>query len=291
MFRDTSQEDFTTKLCEAYNTITLGKDKEIIKNNANKIEELYKTIQDLQTELLAAQHRTNITAPYNEENMQELFNAIKVFKNIRIKNTTTDALILEVTAPLTFFDSEEAKILFKNTNSDLNSEISYQARENNLNKFALKSAFIDIFMRRQYTIHTFAEFRIKVNTNINLNYSNPRPINIEAYNSNVRINNAKIIAHPHIMRYNCWGQAQTAFYKAFGEQNFDSAFAQLVGATQNLTVSDNTVMKYFVGQLLQHWETPTIKEAGPTAEDKFICLKDIYNKKLEEGAGESTEGV
>jgi hypothetical protein len=290
MYKDTTQSDFSTKLCEAYNTITLGRDRETVKNNEKRIEEYYAKIQELQVELTAAQHRANLAEPYTIESVQEMFKIMEIFKNITLKESNPEYLVLEVCSPLTFFDSEEAKILFKNTNSDLNREIMYQANDRGLNRFALKSAFLDIFMRRQYIIHTFSTFKLRVNTNINLNYSNPRPVNIEAYNTSYRVNDKGLIAHPHIMRFSCWGQAQTAFYKAFGQQNFESAFAQLVGATQNLTMSDNTVVKYFVEQLIQYWDKPTITEAGPTTESKLISLREIYNKKLAEGAGESTEG-
>lgn len=286
---DTSEDDFISKLCEAYNTITLGQDRETVKNNESTIQQYYEKIQILQTELTAARHRLNVAEPYTKDNLSELFKTMEVFKNIKIKEKNPDYLILQVESPLTFFDSGEAQILFKNTNSYLNEAIKYRASDKGLDQFALKSVFIDIFMRRTYTIHTFSDFKLKVNTNINHSY-NPRPVEICSYNNNIRSNKNKIIAHPHIMRYNCWGQAQTAFYKAFGEKNFEAAFAQLVGATQNLTMSDSTVIKYFIEQLVYYWDLPTIKLAGPTSEDKWYSLKELYEKKIaEKKEGEENE--
>lgn len=263
--------DFSGRLKEAYNEVFVGQDRETLQRHPERIKNLFDQIQALQTELSAAQHRLNTAELCSDATVQEMFNAIKLFKNITITRQTDKMLCLEIKSPLTFFDSNEAKVILNNSNSDASRIIREASSEQHLDKDIVKSIFHDIFTKRKYIVNTFAEFAMEIVGGINL-------ITLNVINRNVS-HKENLIAQPHIMGYNCWSQAYTEFKKAFVNQNFETAFAQLVGATQNLTVADPTVFRHCVNKLINNKTLLTLTD---TETNELTSIEEIYNKKLEE---------
>lgn len=276
-YKDTSKNEFIAQFCKTYNRFLLGKDKEIIDNYPRQIREHYERIQQLQLELHNAQLHYAVATPYTEENVQQFFTALKLFKNITIRQSTQNYLILKIISPLNFFDDKDTKTIFQNSFSEANRIINQFANDNNLNKYILQSAIYDIFLRRYYTIYTFSLIRVQLNYATNYNPSSP--IDLAAVSNHPSYQN-ELIAHPHIAKYDCWSSAKTEAKKAFMEQNFDNAFAQIIGATQNLTVADTTVLGHLLRTLILHWELKTLKITD--TEDTFTSLKDVYFNKLKE---------
>lgn len=263
--------DFSARLKDAYNEVFVGQDRETIQRHPERIKNLYDQIQALQTELSAAQHRLNTAELCSDAIVQEMFDAIKLFKNITITNQTDKMLCLEIRSPLTFFDSNEAKVILNNSNSDASRTIREVSVEQHLDKDIVKSIFHDIFTKRKYIINTFAEFAMEIVGGINL-------ITLNVINRNIH-HKDNLIAQPHIMGYNCWSQAYTEFKKAFVNQNFETAFAQLVGATQNLSVADPTVFRHCLNRLITNKTLPTLTNVET---NELTSIEEIYNKKLEE---------
>ena len=283
-YEDSSKSDFINNMQKAYNDMVYKADKENIKHLKDTIENYYLKISNHTAELLALERKLAYMQEYSVEEFNNFFETLKLYKSIEVLNADSHNIDIIIKAPLTYFDQADVKSMFNKPNSFVNERIRYNADGHYLNKELCKSIFRDIFINGTTTLHTFSAFKISLATSGHYNYSN-YPVSINTGDGFSDITNTKkykecldnYLIQPHIMRYHCYRDAQVAFYKSMTELDFETALAQLIGATQNLTVSDSTVFSYLIDKMFANQGLKTYQKG-----DKYYSFSELYLEKEKE---------
>lgn len=267
---------FLEKLAERYNYDYKHRDEEKLNSAITHLKEYYQKIQELEHERCVLQRRLAELSEMSTEEIKEFWETIKLYKNITVESTSNTALILKIVSPLTFFDEEEAKVVLNNPNSSAISEVKDACRANDFDYNIAKAVLFDIFINKKYQIHTYTRLKVTIN-----NSYSPHVLNLARYYTGhpTCVLNDRIW-QPHIMGYDCYDAAKTKFHKAISEKNFEVAFGQLVGATQNIRISDSTVFSHLLYNLIgNHATIPTIYD--PEVQ-QFMSFEILYARKEEE---------
>ena len=267
---------FLEKLAERYNYDYKHKDEEKLNNAIACLKEYYQKIQELEHERCVLQRRLAELTDMSTEEIKEFWETIKLYKNITVESTSNTALILKIISPLTFFDEEEAKVVLNNPNSSAISNVKDACRENDFDYNVVKAVLFDIFVNKKYQIHTYTRLKVAINNS----YSSQVLALTRYYTGSPTCILNDRIWQPHIMGYECYDAAKTKFHKAISEKNFEVAFGQLVGATQNIRISDSTVFSHLLYNLVgRHAAVPTIYDPET---QQFMSFDILYMRKEEE---------
>ena len=266
---------FLQNLTERYNYDYKRKEEDRLTQINNALKSYYQNIQDLEHEKHVLQRKLLTMTAMQPEEIAEFWDAIKLYKNIQINSITNTALLLTINSALTFYDEEDAKTILNNPNSAIIRELKELCNYNDLEYDIVKMILFDIFINKKHQIHTYSRFKISISSN-----GGSEPISITKENNpSGAILNGKLY-QPHIMQYNCYEAARTQFYKGIHNKQFTAAFGQLVGATQNLTISDTTVFSHLLHALFERFEeAPTIFN---TETQTYHSARELYLAKIEE---------
>jgi hypothetical protein len=266
---------FLRNLSDRYNYDYRAKDEQALSRCENDLENYYNNIRELEHKRHTLQRRLAVLKEMDTEEIQEFWDAITLYKNICVESTANTALMLRIISPLTFYDEEDAKTVLNNPNSSALITIRNICEETGTNYDITKAVLFDIFINKKYQIHTYTRFKLSIGSQ-----GSSDVLYLQRDTSmGTRIMYDKLW-QPHIMRFDCYSAARTNFHKEILNKQFDVAFGQLVGATQNLTVSDNTVFSHLLTQLINnHRSVPTLYDIN---KQQYISFDMLYDRKEEE---------
>lgn len=267
--------EFLNNLTDRYNYEYKRKDERRLNQIDDNLNQLYTSIRQYEQEKHILQRKLLSISPMSTTETAEFWDNIQLFKNIHVDSIANTALLITITSPLTFYDIEDAKIVLNNPASSALRTLKTACEEQGINYDTAKAILFDIFINQKYQIYTYSCFKISITSE-----SDQYPIALDrALHDRLALKDNKIW-QPHIMRYNCYNKARTEFFKAIDEKQFDRAFGQLVGATQNLTIGDSTVFSHLINVLFDdcaHAET-----IYDPANKTYVSIADLYEQKTAE---------
>ena len=243
---ETIQEIFITNLQSAYQRSILGDLNNKIPDIDSRIERTLVTLNSLYAEKEKIQKRLALQNMLENDAIKNIFETLNYFKQIKIKNITNNALLLSITGPLLNYDVDTLTTFINNPHSYYNQIITDQtSRIFKIKDHTFKNVLTlikEILLDQKYTILIQQDFKLYITDE-----SNPdRLFDIEAIRESAYY---KQLPNPHIYRYNCYGKALDIISKAFHQQDFETAFGQLVYASLQLSVEDSTVFNSFLNLL------------------------------------------
>ena len=265
---------FLQNLSNRYNYDYRAKDEQALERAITDLEHYYAEIRELEHKKHTLQRKLAVLQNMDMDEIKEFWEAITLYKNIYVESTSNTALMLRILSPLTFYDEEDAKTVLNNPGSSALITVRNICEELSFKYDTVKAVLFDIFVNKKYQIHTFTRFKLSIGTNgsSDILYLQRDSITLKPMYDR--------IWQPHIMRYDCYGAARTNFNKEILNKQFDVAFGQLVGATQNLTVSDSTVFCHLLSTLIRSYNTvPTIYDP---VKQNYCSFRDIYLAKAHE---------
>jgi hypothetical protein len=148
---------------------------------------------------------------------------------IEIISTSTDTLVLRVTAPFQYFTESDFQIQEDNPNSTFNNYIGYRK--------TLKTILHKVFVTREYKLIAQALISLKINET---NYSNAIiSANIIQHAGVDGLEDYTEFPNPHLWHYNCWNTARTEMAKNLAAGKYELAVLQMVAAVQSLNIAEN----------------------------------------------------
>ncbi len=92
--------------------------------------------------------------------------------------------------------------------------------------------------------------------------------------------------HPHIMRFDCWGDNKTHIYKAISKHDIIGALEQCIAACYNLNFADTTVVSTLENKLRYNYK---IIKCIKDKEGNLFTPLEIFNKYIEEEGEQENE--
>lgn len=242
----TIKETFITNLQNAYQRNILGDLNNKIPDIDSRIDRALTTLNSLYAEKEKIQQRLALQNMLENDAIKNIFETLSYFKQIKIKNITNNTIHLSITGPLLNYDVEVLTTFINNPRSYHNMIIrdqtqrTYQIQENTLQNVA--TLIKEILIDQKYTILIQQDFKLHITDE-----SNPESLfDIEAIRESTYY---KQLPNPHIYRHNCYGKARDIISKAFHQQDFETAFGQLVYASLQFSVEDSTVFNTLLNML------------------------------------------
>lgn len=150
--------------------------------------------------------------------IEEVKEYLKRNKNIALVKAENNRLYFNVRVPLEYYNEEVLKIYLEKD----------RVITSTVGKRILKEVFIDKkYKLVTYTLFTLDLYDMRASKNNDID-----PIFPEG------------LPHPHLMRYDCWGDNGTAIKQALRDNNFIQAIEQCMAACYNLNMTDTAVMSY-----------------------------------------------
>lgn len=266
-----------------------------IENYYQDISGMLKQLSDIRTQIFEKTYLFDSTEEQAKENATELLDFLKtspVLLDISTYKTdsygdTDIKLKMLVKTPIKYYEKEPLERILSNPNWKRNA-LDGRASEDTMNKltWVLRKTFLD------------EEFEINTIANILVNLTNPY-----LTNENISIEMAKqynALPHPHLERFNCFGENKTTIYTCIGNQMYLSAVNQIIGACYNFNFTDAAVLRHFCEMLLRPNRTTKCFRNIETNElfsfvdllelyEKERIFQDIYYSEYKGDIGDSTE--
>lgn len=189
----------------------------------------------------------------------EFIKAIESFPNVSVLSASANTLRINVDTYLKTWSKADLKLLLKNSRSFLRT-IASDTRDNEAKFLQL---ILDVFYNKKY--------KIKISQDLVLEGMDCR----NGFSPDDQRLLGNRMFNPHITWYNCFGQAQLEYQKAFSKHDFVTGIAQLVAAVQSITVTDSTVFSRFLReQLFNNSVTYKILE---DKDGKEYSVEDLLN--------------
>lgn len=192
----------------------------------NRLSEMLMQLNDLTEEIFNLETKMD-----KIENNTELIKYLKKHPYIKdVQKTASRTVSLYYEAPIIYFDDYIIKKLLPHKNGDA-------------------KRLLNVFMDNKYELMT----RCKISFNTN-------NFNVEF----ICIGNGQIIRHPHIDRFNCFGNHKTAIREAAATGNYFGAIEQISQAVLNLNFTDTAVVNEMLANLINssYLKTWRSKETG-----------------------------
>ena len=219
-------------------------------NNALKTQ--YDELRNLRRRLLAVQHEAE-----HETELKEFLTANE--NNITYARLADGHLYMRYRTPLLYWDEDIFNILRNSTNSN-------PIKQGNAEKQQLID---DIFSTRKVTLWLDSGFKYGLDGDESFAH---RYMEHE-FND---VPPAKGLPNPHHYYYNCWGDNEPAISRAQYEGNHVIAFAQIFAAIAGINLSDNTVLRRFVEDMLEQFRNTPCLELNDTHE--LISISEYYRR-------------
>lgn len=229
-----------------------------IRQAENSLANYYKSLNEYKQNLLALELN-----PYDQTVGIELADYLLNHKIIQLLKATNKGIFtLMVDAPARYYDNKYLiKYLEKNT-----------VIEYDFSKRLLKEIYID----NKYTLLYNTQFDISVAKTY------------VSYNTNFNTGELNGIPHPHIMRFDCWGDNKTHIYKALASGDYIGAIEQCLAACYNLNFADTTVIKRLGRDIHYEGDYRSVK-CIVDAEGNKYTPKEIYQIYKEEEKEQNNE--
>ncbi len=235
------QPKYEKKIEETKNTISSYENDYLY--HENQLSALVTKIVELQTSLEFLKKQ----AEQEEEDNTDLIRFLAkhpYIKHIEKKSQTAVDLYFE--APILYFDDYILKRIIHNHTPE-------------------RQKILKVFLDNKYELITRCQIRFHTDTfQISIQYIGGNP---------------RLIGHPHIDMYGCFGNHNLALHEAAREINYFGAIEQISQAVLNLNFSDSTVIQGMLNWLISNSHVPTwrSKETGVmlTTEE----LMEVYNEE------------
>lgn len=241
-------------------------------------QEDYKTylnrISELDNAILKNQRLIESFSATNATNAQNMFTALDIFKKaITIRNIQNKKLILRIQSPLKNFNSADIIKILDNSHSDLRHTVHDYASSALTEENFLKILYT-IFKTQKYSIYTEAFIMLRCDTSYSAQIILNREIP-QGYGNDSSQAGDTYIWQPHIMYFDCWDKHKQLIKKSFINAQYEQTWAQLIAATETITVTDNTVMRCLIISLAKHIDLKTIKNIETNT---FMSILDILTE-------------
>lgn len=224
------------------------------------------------------QYETTLTTKYQERNnylrllnaqkliapadVKPLIDTINNTKAIEILSVTNTELILKITAPVQYFQSEDFTAYENNPNSNYNMSFAQSP--------ALKSILHKIFVTREYKLPLQGIVHLRVQDS----YNNAPLYIFNEQNLNNTNYSYTELPNPHLYHHDCWSTAKVEMQKNTLAGNFELVVMQMVAAVQTVNVAEHAS---FVNGLLSDIKNtgsmrPLIHIIVPTEDGKERTL-------------------
>lgn len=223
----------------------------LIDDYLHALQNQYDTLQRLRKDRIATE--LSEVAGY-----QELFDFLQhntnTIQDIKIQ---PPCLYCTIRTPLTFWDEKLFKTLYENPRSSLH----------NYGNF-LKWFVSKIFLTKEYKLITQSPITIDIGVK-------ERRINTEPSALTIGF------PHPHLHRYNCYGDNKPHIIKAIKNNDLIGALSQIVGASFNINWGDYTVIETFLKNISQHnYPYPCVQIDNTENLHTTKAIKKIYEEEL-----------
>lgn len=256
------EELFNLQFIKLKESLTNTKIKSLEKNIADlrhRIENLERDITDKYNSITGYNDQIFLIQTKGTTFIDELIRYLSKHKLISINEVNDDNLSIRITAPLRYFDPAVME--------------KYMARSvpEMVSDPFTKDFLTKLFISCEYELITYVDVAI---------YFQNNRIDTLSHHSSV-----DFYPHPHLMGFNCWGNNKSLILKALSELDYIGACEQIIAASYNLNLLDNTVLRNFMTNIkstnYRHLKTIRIK-----ATNEIISYEMLKNKFKE---GESNE--
>lgn len=226
--------------------------KDSIERERNKISQyeeaisaMYENILDFSKTLFALE---NTNSDYIEEYLDYLVHN----KTITVLNVTDKSITLDIVAPIRYFDSDVMRKYFESNASFI--------QNNPFNKWLMEKLFIS------------CEIQLYTQVNVILSFDRP-DVCRDSYADYMNY-----IPHPHLARFNCWGNNKALIVRAISECDYIGATEQIIASAFNLNLLDLTVVTELLHTFtVRPYNTAKSFKIKSTGEFKsYVELKEVY---------------
>lgn len=227
------------------------------------VDNKYKSIESLEAKEFYLTYKLkeeDITTKL--QTLTHLINVLNEKYDFDVLKIDESEMIVECCAPLMYYNPKDLEIIIKNRGAHAFGD------DDDLMEL-MKRTFIE----NKYQLYTHAATKLR-----------KRGHQVGYYTD---ATSDRCIPHPHLMRYNCFGDNERLIRDALRQNNLELAIEQTMAATYNINFQDGAVFGALIAYLKRQHSKPTFKDV---ATGKFISLDDFTVLRAEEAkAAEETE--
>lgn len=228
----------------------LTKEKTIV-DYKQRIESMFTKINDhyRQMDKAAAELQGLLGAQLSEENTEKLVNETLDFieqnEYLSLLNASEGTIVIQIKAPLIFFEEDLAKKLTKSTAYNIEG----------------KAIIKTLFVEKKATVWSQTVVSIDL-------------VHQSFHSDGNYIDNSIMYRHPHLMRFNCWGNNERQILEALRAGDMVLTFNMIIGATMNLNLGDSTVLGTFLNTISND---KTVKSFKLNNTGDFMSYTELKN--------------
>ena len=169
-------------------------------------------------------------------------------------------LQLDLRAPIMIYESEPLEKTIESRLSDPYRTDSY--------KYVLR-ALKRIFIEEELQMFCQTMVRIKVSS---ADFTGNKDPNNMAYKD------YKLMPHPHLVAFNCWGDNKNNIQKALRETDILTAFTMMIVAAENINFTDATVLNRWLENIMNMSSLYNVKCCKSKADGQMWSISDIVEQ-------------